>query len=90
MSDATTIQATDRARVTSAIGDALAGVLDYELPSLTEETRLFDELGLDSTGVLELLMQLEETLDIELEADGFEMSDFHTVGSLADFVTGQL
>jgi acyl carrier protein len=86
---ATTVE-TSRGRIIAASSDALAQVLDTELPELTEETRLFEQLGLDSTGVLELLMLLEDTLEIEVDADGIEMSNFHSVGSLADFVTAEM
>lgn len=85
----TTIE-TGRARIITAIADALAQVLDTELPELTEETQLFEQIGLDSTGVLELLMLLEDTLEIEVDADGIEMGNFHSVGSLADFVTAEM
>lgn len=79
---------TEHLRIVKEIHTALADVLDYELPPLTEESRLFDELGLDSTGVFELLMRLEEALDIEFETDTLEMRHFASVRSLADFVAG--
>jgi acyl carrier protein len=79
----------ERERIVSAITSALATVLDYELPELTEDSRLFDQLGLDSTGVFELLMQLEESLDIEFDTDNLEMGHFESVRSLADFVAGE-
>jgi acyl carrier protein len=79
-----------RRRVVDAIASALAQVLDRPLPELTEDSKLFDELGLDSTGVLEMLMLMEEALGTEFESEGFQMSDFHTVGALADFVTADL
>lgn len=79
----------ERERIVSAITTVLAQVLDYELPELTEQSRLFDELGLDSTGVFELLMQLEETLEVEFDTDNLEMAHFETVRSLADFVAAE-
>lgn len=79
-----------RKRVIDAIEAALTQVLDRPLPELTEDSRLFDELGLDSTGVLEMLMLIEESLGTEFESDGFEMSHFHSVGALADFVSDAL
>jgi acyl carrier protein len=79
----------ERERIVSAITSVLAQVLDYELPDLTEQSRLFDELGLDSTGVFELLMQLEETLEVEFDTDNLEMAHFETVRSLADFVAAE-
>jgi acyl carrier protein len=75
--------------VVEAVTLALTRVLDVELPDITEESRLFDELGLDSTGVFELLLQLEELLDIEFDTDSLQMSHFITVRTLADFVASE-
>jgi acyl carrier protein len=79
----------DRGQVVKAIGAALGNVLDSELPEITEGTKLF-ELGLDSTGVLELLLQLEDQLGAEFDTDNLEMSHFETVGALAGFVTTEM
>jgi acyl carrier protein len=81
---------TDRERIVNEISTALGEVLDYELPPLTEKSRLFDELGLDSTGVFDLLMRLEDLLTVEFDTDTLEMSHFASVGSLADFVAGEI
>jgi acyl carrier protein len=78
-----------RDTVVTAIGSALRDVLDTELPEITEHTRLFD-LGLDSTSVLELLLQLEDALGAEFDNEDLRMSDFETVGSLAQYVSAQL
>ncbi|MGD3112001.1 acyl carrier protein [Streptomyces sp. YGL11-2] len=86
MTDTTTAS---RERIVSAVKSVLAQVLDYELPELTEDSRLFDELGLDSTGVFELLMQLEEELATEFDSDNLEMSHFESVRTLADFVVAE-
>lgn len=75
-------------RIVDAIILALSRVLD-DLPELTESSRLFDEVGLDSTGVFELLMQLEELLDIEFDTDNLQMSHFASVRSLAEFVAAE-
>jgi acyl carrier protein len=79
----------DRGQVVKAIGAALGNVLDSELPEITEGTKLF-ELGLDSTGVLELLLQLEDQLGAEFDTDNLEMAHFETVGALAGFVTTEM
>ncbi|MEU7134373.1 acyl carrier protein [Streptomyces sp. NPDC046261] len=85
-----TVTAADREQIVSGISTALGEVLDYELPTITEDSRLFDELGLDSTGVFELLMRLEETFGIEFDTDTLEMAHFASVRSLADFVATEL
>lgn len=82
----TTTPVAERAAAVTAIGSALGDVLDGELPEITEHTRLFD-LGLDSTSVLELLLQLEDALGREFDTESLQMSDFETVGTLADFVS---
>jgi acyl carrier protein len=76
-------------RIVEAIVTALARVLDGDLPELTEDSRLLDEVGLDSTGVFELLIQLEELLDIEFDTDNLQMTHFATVRSLAEFVAAE-
>lgn len=89
MTSEQTLATGQRERIVSAIRSALATVLDYDLPDLTEGSRLFDQLGLDSTGVFELLMQLEEALDVEFDTDNLTMDHFESVRSLADFVAGE-
>ncbi|WP_017596053.1 acyl carrier protein [Nocardiopsis potens] len=75
-----------REEITAAITDALGTVLEREVPEATEETRLFDELHLDSTSVLELLMALEDATGIEVDPEDIDMDDFATVGTLASYL----
>ncbi|SCL35017.1 acyl carrier protein [Micromonospora nigra] len=74
-------------QVVSAIVAALAEVLGQDLTDVTEQTRLFDDLSLDSTSVLGLLMALEDALDMQVDPEGLEQSHLETVGSLAAFIT---
>lgn len=57
-----------------------------DLHRVIVETMLFDELGLDSTGVLDLTLRLEELLGVELDTDALEMGHFATVGKLVGFL----
>jgi acyl carrier protein len=84
-----TTQAVDRDRVVLAIGSALGNVLGGELPEITEGTQLF-ELGLDSTGVLELLLHLEDELGQEIDPENLQMEHFESVRALADFVSTEM
>lgn len=86
MSDITVV---DHAHVVSSIAAALARVLNRDTAGITEDTRLFDDLGLDSTAVLELLMQLEDELGLVLDTDNLEQRHFETVGTLAEFLRTQ-
>jgi len=77
----------DRSAIIAGIKSALSEVLQGEVPDVFEETSLFGELDLDSTSVLELLMAMEDTLGIEVDAESLRMETFKTVGTLADYVS---
>jgi acyl carrier protein len=72
------------------IAAALGSVLERDLGPVTGSTRLFDDIGMDSTNVLDLMMALEESLDLEFYTDDLELSHFATVGKLAEFIAGML
>lgn len=74
------------------IKGALAEVLNMEEnQAVTWDTSLFDELHLDSTSVLELLMTLEDRIEgLEIDPDELEPDVFNTVGSLAVYIEKQL
>lgn len=76
-------------QVLAGVISALQAVLETDVPDMSTDTKLSD-LGLDSTGVLELLMQLEETLGVEFDTDNLRMGHFESVGSLAAFVSAEL
>jgi acyl carrier protein len=80
----------DRPQIITAIAAALVEVLHHELPELTESTRLFEDLHLDSTGVLELLMAIEENVGIEVDPESLSMDNFDTVGTFADYIQSSL
>jgi acyl carrier protein len=73
-----------------SVAAALARVLKRDADTITESTRLFDDLGLDSTSVLELLLELENELGAEFDADTLEQRHFETVGTLAAYVAGHV
>ncbi len=79
----------DRATVVSAVITALAQVLKREPDSIAEQTRLLDDLGLDSTNVLELLMNLEDQLGLEFDSDTLEQRHFESVDTLAGYIIEQ-
>lgn len=57
--------------------------------SLSDETRVFLDLGMTSINVLELLMRLEDELDIEFDSDSLEYAHLETIGSLTAFISGR-
>ena len=77
---------TDSATTAGALREALAEVLKKDLPELTPQTRLFSDLALDSTSVIELLMELEDTLGLQIDPDELTPDVFETVGSLTAYI----
>jgi acyl carrier protein len=82
----TLTQDTDRQQIFDAIVVALSDVLRQDLAGVTEETRLFDDLSLDSTSVLGLLMALEDALDMQVDPENLQQKHLETVGALAGFI----
>lgn len=68
----------------------LAGMLERDPATITAESRLFDDLAFDSTGVLELLMRLEDHFGVEFDPFTIEPRDFETIGTVTEFVGKQL
>jgi acyl carrier protein len=77
----------ERSELIAVIEKAIVELRRGEVPALTEETRLLEHLHLDSTAILEVLMTLEDTLNIEIDAENLKMDYFASVGTLADYVT---
>lgn len=63
----------------------LAQQLDMAVEDINEDTT-FESLGVDSLDIVEMVMDLEETLGVELELT----DKISTVGELADFVESKL
>ncbi len=79
-----------RGQVLRSIGDLLPRVLKRELAEVPENACLFDDLGLTSAGTLELILELEESLDIQIDVEEIGEDDLRSVASLADFVAGHV
>jgi acyl carrier protein len=76
----------ERTQIIEHLHIALSSVLNRDIPELSEDDRLFEDLALDSTSVIELLMSLEDTIDLEIDTDELEPEVFKTVGSLTDYI----
>jgi acyl carrier protein len=81
---------TGRRTVVAAIEAALRDVVAGELPELGEDTRLRDDLGLESASVLELLMIIEDTVGIAVDAKEFDFDHLKSIRSFADYVESRL
>jgi acyl carrier protein len=75
-----------RTTVITALEAALSEALEREVSSLDGGVRLFDDLHLDSTSMLEVLMSLEESIGLEVSPEDLEIEVFESVDTLTDFV----
>lgn len=76
----------ERSEVIARIAATLGEVLEEPVTDPSEDTRLFEDLHLDSTSILEVLMGLEDSVGVEVDPEKLEMDDFRSIGSLADYL----
>jgi acyl carrier protein len=79
----------NRAEIVSHLQVSLSAVLNREVTSTTPQSRLGDDLGMDSTSVIQLLMSLEDTMGLEMDLDALRPEVFRTIGSLTDYLEAQ-
>ncbi|MEV7781083.1 acyl carrier protein [Kitasatospora sp. NPDC088351] len=87
------VQTTDtelRDRILRSIGELLPRVLKRDLPEIPENACLFDDLGLTSAGTIELILEVEESLDIQVDVEQIGEDDLRSVTKLADYVAGHV
>jgi acyl carrier protein len=80
----------NRTEIVEHLKIALSAVLNREVTDLTPQSRLFEDLAMDSTSVIELLMSLEDTMGLEIDPDELGPEVFRTVGSLTDYIETRL
>jgi acyl carrier protein len=80
----------DRQEIVAAVTSAISEVLEREVTGVSEESRLFEDIHLDSTSIMELLMSLEDSVNISVDPEALEIDDFKSVGALADYVEREL
>jgi acyl carrier protein len=78
----------DRNEALSKFTDAAVEVLAVDPSKVTLEASFSDDLGADSLDLVELVMALEETFDIEVAED--ELKDIHTVGEAFELIYAKL
>lgn len=76
----------DRQNVLTALEKALTDVLERPVTGLTGDVKLFDDLHLDSTTMLEMLMALEDSIGLVVDPEDLDADDFVSVDTFTDFV----
>ena len=62
--------------------EIIADVLNVEVNDITEDTTFVDDLGADSLDIIQIIMGIEETFDIEIDNDDAEQ--ISTVGDAVE------
>ena len=78
----------DRNEAFAKFTDSAVEVLAVDPSKVTPEASFADDLGADSLDLVELVMALEETFDIEVAED--ELKDIRTVGEAFDLIYAKL
>jgi acyl carrier protein len=78
----------DRSEALAKFNDNAVEVLAVDVTQLTPEASFGDDLGADSLDLVELVMALEESFDIEVDED--ELKDIRTVGQAFELIYAKL
>lgn len=58
---------------------------------ITGETRLFEDLNLDSTSIIEFLMALEDTVSgLYIDPEELSVEHFQSVNTIADYILAHI
>jgi acyl carrier protein len=78
----------DRDEAFAKFTDNAVEVLAVDPSKITVEATFGDDLGADSLDLVELVMALEETFDIEVDED--ELKEIKTVGEAFDLIYAKI
>ncbi len=78
----------DRTEIESKLTDLLVDELGIERDDITQEAKFEEDLDVDSLGVVELLMALEDNFGVKIPDE--EAEQITTVGEAVDLVEATL
>ena len=70
------------------IKDIIVEQLDVEEDAVTMEASITDDLGADSLDVVDLVMSIEESFDVEIPDEEFE--NIKTVGDIVKYIENKV
>ena len=73
--------------IEAAVKDILAKHLTMDVQKITLESRLVEELGLDSFGSVEVAFELEEKFDLKIPDEALYQAK--TVKNIVDYIASQ-
>jgi len=57
------------------------------IQSITGSTDIINDIGIDSLGMINLILKLEDQLDIQLDFEDFDISHLSSVDNLCKFLS---
>ena len=74
------------------VGDRVAAILNdrLKIERIADDTDLFAAAILDSLGLVELLVGLEEEFAISIAADDLDLDRFRSIAAISAFVSSKL
>jgi len=78
------LRAMERAEVMQVLRDKAVEMLEVEAEQVQEDKSFVDDLQVDSLSLVELTMDLEDSLGIELPEE--ELADVKTIGAFVDVI----
>jgi acyl carrier protein len=80
----------ERAEIIEHLRNSLSVILDRPLPEFGAETRILEDLDIDSMRFIELLMSLEDTIGLDVDPESLEPEVFRSAGAFADYIGARL
>ena len=74
----------ERAEVLQVLREKAVEMLEVEADQVQEDKSFVDDLQVDSLSLVELTMELEDTLGVELPEE--ELADVTTIGAFVDVI----
>jgi acyl carrier protein len=78
----------ERAEVLQVLRDKSVEMLEVEADQVQEDKSFVDDLQVDSLSLVELTMELEDTLGVELPEE--ELADVKTIGAFVDVILAKV
>lgn len=66
--------------------DSISAVTSKTEFPFSDSTRIMEDIGLDSTSAMEVLMELEDRSPLEVDPNNLCVDDFETVGAFVNYL----
>lgn len=79
---------TTQDRLRTLLDETVGRQLSTNVRDIDDDTNLF-ELGLDSIGFINVIMQIEKVFDVVIEQDEMDLEHFNTIRAMATSITSK-